>query len=100
MVKCLTHGLRGFNGTVQRRLATLTGDSLTARVKMQHEPAAEANRPRSRVSAAFLHLQWDNRPFWPLVSEYTIVDTFGDFSHTVEWNSLKYVWQISLYTLA
>ena len=24
MVKCLTHGLRGFNGAVQRRLATLT----------------------------------------------------------------------------
>ena len=23
MVKCLTHGLRGFNGAVQRRLATL-----------------------------------------------------------------------------
>ena len=24
MVKCLTHGLRGFNGAIQRRLATLT----------------------------------------------------------------------------
>ena len=24
MLKCLTHGLRGFNGAVQRRLATLT----------------------------------------------------------------------------
>ena len=24
MVKCLTHGLRGFNGAVQRRLSTLT----------------------------------------------------------------------------
>ena len=24
MVKCLTHGLRGFNDAVQRRLATLT----------------------------------------------------------------------------
>ena len=24
MVKCLTHGIRGFNGAVQRRLATLT----------------------------------------------------------------------------
>ena len=27
----------------------------TARVKMQHEPAAEAEGPRSRVSAAFSH---------------------------------------------
>ena len=27
-------------------------------------------------------------------------DTFGDFSHTVEWNSLKSVWKISLYILA
>ena len=29
---------------------------------MHHEPAAEADRPRSRVSAAFLHEQWANRP--------------------------------------
>ena len=28
---------------------------------MQHEPAAEADRPRSRVRA-FLHEQWANRP--------------------------------------
>ena len=28
------------------------------------------------------------------------VSTFGDFSHTVEWNSLKSVWQISLYIFA
>ena len=27
----------------------------TASVKIQHESAAEADRPRSRVSAAFLH---------------------------------------------
>ena len=39
-----------------------TGDSLTARVKMRHSPAAEADRPRSRVHAAFLHLQWANHP--------------------------------------
>ena len=25
MVKCLTHGFRGFNGAVERRLATLFG---------------------------------------------------------------------------
>ena len=29
---------------------------------MQHEPAAETDRPRSRVSVAFLHEQWANRP--------------------------------------
>ena len=33
-------------------------------------------------------------------SNINFVDTFGDFSHTVEWNSLMYVWQISLYILA
>ena len=30
-------------------------------------------------------------------SKMYFVDNFGDFSHTVEWNSLKSVWQISLY---
>ena len=49
------------------------GDLLTARVKMQQEPAAEADRPRSRVSAAFSHSQSANRPFWFLSSKYTIV---------------------------
>ena len=34
----------------------------TASVKIQYEPAAEADRPRSRVSAAFLHEEWANRP--------------------------------------
>ena len=29
-------------------------------------------------------------------SKMYVVDTFGDFSHTVEWNSLKSGWQISL----
>ena len=33
-------------------------------------------------------------------SKMHFVDTFGDFSHTVDWNSLKSVWQISLYILA
>ena len=32
-------------------------------------------------------------------SKMYFVDTFGDFSHTVERNSLKSVWQISLYIL-
>ena len=35
-----------------------------------------------------------------LRSKMDFVDTFADFSHTVEWNSLKSVWQISLYILA
>ena len=32
-------------------------------------------------------------------SKMYFVDTFGDFSHTIEWNSLKSVCQISLYIL-
>ena len=39
-----------------------TGGWRTASVKMQHEPAAEADRPRSRVSVACLHEQWANCP--------------------------------------
>ena len=31
-------------------------------------------------------------------SKINFVDTFGNFSHTLEWNSVKSVWQISLYT--
>ena len=33
-------------------------------------------------------------------SKIYFVDTFGDFSDTVEWNSLKSGWQIFLYILA
>ena len=33
-------------------------------------------------------------------SKLYFVDTFGDFSHTVEWNSLNSAWQIFLYILA
>ena len=33
-------------------------------------------------------------------SKINFVDTLGDFSHTVEWNSLKSLWQFSLYILA
>ena len=33
-------------------------------------------------------------------SKINFVGTFGDFSHTVEWNSVKSVWKISLYILA
>ena len=32
-------------------------------------------------------------------SKIYFVDTVGDFSHTVEWNSFKFVWQIALYIL-
>ena len=28
------------------------------------------------------------------------IGTFGDFSDTVKWNLLKYVWQIFLYILS
>ena len=33
-------------------------------------------------------------------SKIYFVETFGDFSHTVEWSSFKSVWQIFLYVLA
>ena len=33
-------------------------------------------------------------------SKIYFVDTFDDFSHTVEWNLLQSVWEISLYILA
>ena len=33
-------------------------------------------------------------------SKMYFFDSFSDFSHTVEWNSLESVWQISLYILA
>ena len=38
---------------------------------MQHEPAA------------FLHLQYANHPFWPLVSKYTI-STLTDFQKLLQ----------------
>ena len=43
------------------------------------------------INIAIIAIQHSKRYF---------VDTFGDFSHTVEWNSLKSVWKISLYILA
>ena len=33
-------------------------------------------------------------------SKMYFVDTFGDFHHTVKWNSLQSIWKISLYVLA
>ena len=123
MVKCFTHGLRGFDGAVQRRLATLTVTmlissywQLSSEVELRrifdvckrwansgsHEFVMKnmvrymrphgrfaycscknaaltldpACRPRPRVHAAFLHLQYANRPFWPHVSKYTISSTW------------------------
>ena len=55
------------------------GDSLTARVKMQHSLSTSTCRPRPRVHAAFLHLQCANRSFRPLVSKYTIVTFHKNF---------------------
>ena len=64
-----------------------TGDSLTARVKMQHSPSTSACRPRPRVHAAFLHLQCANRPF--LVSKYNILShSLKTFTHGLK-NSLS-----------
>ena len=45
-----------------------------------HSLSTSACRPRSRVRAAFLHFQCANRPFWPLVSKYTISDFATKFS--------------------
>ena len=103
MVKCLTHGLRGFNGAIQRRLATLTVTmlisscwQLSSEVELRRifdfckrwansgsnefvkKNMVRYMRPHGRFAhcscknAAFLHLQCANRPFWPLVSKYTI----------------------------
>ena len=48
-----------------------------------------------------LRMWWENNITILAIhhSKIYFVDTFGEFSHTVEWNSLKSVWQISLYTL-
>ena len=117
MVKCLTHGLRGFNGTVQRRLATLMVTmlislcwQLSSEVELRrifdvckrwansgshefvkknmvrymrlHGRFAHCSCKNAALTLdldpAFLHLQCANRPFWPLVSKYTIF-AFGDF---------------------
>ena len=88
MVKCLTHGLRGFNGAVQRRLATLTVTMLVSSC-WQLSSEVELRRifdvckrwansgshefvKKNMVRYTRPHLQCANRPFWPLVSKYTI----------------------------
>ena len=94
MVKCLTHGLRGFNGAIQRRLATLTVTmlisscwQLLSEVELRHifdvykrwansgsHEFVKKNMVRYvRPHGRFAHCSWfANRPFWPLVSKYTI----------------------------
>ena len=49
---------------------------------MQHSPSTSAYRPRPRVHAALLHLQCANRPFWPLVSKYTIFDVLYYYEYS------------------
>ena len=51
MVKCWTYGLRGFNGAVQRRLATLTVTMLICcRVKLSGGAfSISVNGERTRV---------------------------------------------------
>ena len=66
MVKCLTHGLRGFNGAVQRRLATLKVTMLTL-----HEFVKKNMVRYMRPHERFAHCS-----FWPLVSKYTISQFF------------------------
>ena len=94
MVKCLTHGLRGFNGAVQHRLATLTVIMLISSSWQQlsevelrrisdvckqwansgsHEFVMKNLVRYMRPYGRFDHLQCANRPFWPLVSKYTII---------------------------
>ena len=98
MVKCLTHGLRGFNGAVQRRLAMLTVTmlisscwQLLSEVELRrifdvckrwansgsHEFVKKNMvwymRPRGDSLTARVKTQCTNRPFSPLVSKYTIL---------------------------
>ena len=48
---------------------------------MQHSPSTSASQPWPRVHAAFLNLQCANRPFWSLVSKYTIFFLNPVWSH-------------------
>ena len=117
MVKCWTHGLRGFNGAVQRRLATPTVTMLisscwqvSSEVELRrifdvckrwansgsHEfvkkNMVRYMRPHGQFAHrscknAFLHLPCANRPFWPLVSKYTI-----------SWPCMEYmIWDYALW---
>ena len=43
---------------------------------MQHEPAAEADRPRLRVSAAFFTRAVSESPVWPHVSNHIFLYKF------------------------
>ena len=63
---CIKHILLFYNYDFKQKIVFFDtrgqhGVSRTASVKMQQECAAEAARPRSRVSAEFSHGQWANR---------------------------------------
>ena len=58
-------------GTQWSWLWNLSRSLLNSKVTRNQEKE-KACRPRPRVHAAFLHEQCTNRPFWPLVSKYTI----------------------------
>ena len=88
VVKCLTHDLRDFNGAVQRRLATLMATmlissrwQLLSKVKLRRifdvckrwaNSGSHEFVKKNMVRYMRPHEQWANRPFWPLVSKYTI----------------------------
>ena len=49
----------------------------------------------------FVEILYNNKAIIAIQhSKIDLVETFGDFSYTVEENSLKSVWQIFLYILA
>ena len=89
MVKCLTHGLRDFNGAVQRCLATLTvtmlvssGWQLSSEVELRRilnvckrwaNSGSHEFMKKNMVRYMRPHGRFAHCSFWPLVSKYTIV---------------------------
>ena len=117
-VKCLTHGLRGFNGAVQRRLATLTVTmlisscwQLLSEIELRHifDVCKQSEPTRIRMNlyrkilfdtwghtgdsiTAHVRMQCANRRFWPLVSKYTImIFTFSSHTKYVKRESIVFV---------
>ena len=115
MVKCLSHGLRGFNGAAELRLATLTVTmlisscwQLSSDVKLRRifdickrwansgshkfvkENMVRYMRPHGRFAHCSCKNACANRPFWPLVSKYTILESVDTISqkpmHRSCWN--------------
>ena len=74
------------------RTRNFGGPTLTTRMVLHwHQAQREFLREILYKNIAIIAIQH---------SEIYFVDTFGDFPHTVEWNSPKSVWQVSLYILA